>query len=87
MTQTKPTATTIFFAHARKRIEASVGELPSYVIEAWASGDAGAVKLMVRVKGEPGATEVDEVRRNAVGQYRYCYQQWATATGEKVYRA
>lgn len=76
--------TTIFFAHARKRIEASTEELPSYVLEAWAAGDAGAVKISVKIQGEPGADEVAEVTRNAVGQYRYCYQQWATRTGHTI---
>jgi hypothetical protein len=74
----------VFPAHARERREAATGELQSHVLEAWATGPAGAYKISVRVDGEPSATEVADITRMAVGGYRYCYGAWANGSGHRV---
>lgn len=53
-------------------------------VEALATGDEGAVKLMILTKVEPDAGKLEQYRSRVAAQYRQEFDAWSKAPTVKV---
>lgn len=56
----------------------------SYRIEALATGDAGAIKLMILTSVEPDPSKLENYRSRVSAQYRMEFDAWSNAPTVKV---
>lgn len=57
-----------------------------WLAEATAEGDAGAVRLMVKLKSEPGGNLLAALRAEVEGSYRRRFQEWSRGPRSRAAR-